>query len=145
MRFAVAATNTSGGFSCIQVRKDDRMRSALSPRSPPSPRPFSISSIQSTAGAADSISRRALSKVASGLAWRFPCTMFMSSRNSGTRQVSATTLAQRLLPQPLTPMIRMPFGIGSPASSVFCVNTRVRAPIHSLSRPRPPTCSMAAS
>ncbi len=66
MRFAVAATKIRGGFSCIQVRKAEKICELTS--APPSsmPREFSISSIHRMPGARDSMVRSARWKAASG-------------------------------------------------------------------------------
>ena len=66
MRLAVAATNSPRAFSCIQVRKNAKMR----PCSPPDSvdvMPISISSNQSTAGAMSSIILHACTNAPSGL------------------------------------------------------------------------------
>ena len=66
MRLAVAATKTSGGFSCIQVKKAVKVRDWDEAESLGVQKLLSISSIQSTAGASASMVFSARWKAASG-------------------------------------------------------------------------------
>ena len=80
---------------------------------------ISISSIQRTAGASPSTVFRARWKLASGFA--VPKTRFMSSRKRGRFQRAGIALTESDFPQPDIPIIRSPFGTGSPASTASLV------------------------
>ena len=139
MRFAVAATKTSPCFSCIQVRNVEKMRPSDAspwPASRPPVIAISISSIQRSAGESDSTVRRARSNVCSGLS--VPKTRFMSRRKSGRFQSAEIALTESDLPQPDIPIMRMPFGIGIPASSASFVKRFLRLTSHSLRFSSPP-------
>ena len=116
MRLAVAATKTRALFSCIHVRKPEKMRDIEA--SPPSrypPTPISISSIQSTAGETASTERSARRNVASGLG--VPKTAFMSRRKSGRFQSVEIVLTAEALAAAGDSHQEQPRGIGMPASS----------------------------
>ena len=112
----------SGGFSCIHVRNDEKMWEAI--RWPESSRPsaFSISSIHRTAGATDSMVFNARWKASSGEPYMPEKTKFMSRRNIGMFHSDEIVLTARDLPQPEIPIIRRPFGTGTPASTASRVN-----------------------
>ena len=109
--FAVATTKTGFVFSCIHVSMVEKTRELVPPSlSPPTFRPFSISSIQRTQGATASavaIARRILFSLLPTSAWN---TLPTSRRNRGCFHSVATHFAVRLLPQPGTPRSIIPFG-----------------------------------
>ena len=104
-------------------------------------KPFSISSSHKTAGAIASAVLIALRMFSSDAPTRPPKILPTSSRSSGICHAAPTAFAVSDLPQPGTPMSRMPLGSGSPKSRAFEVNAPRRFCSHSLSVSRPPISS----
>ena len=140
MSFAVATTKTGLVFSCIHVRIVEKTREFVPPsRSPPTLRPFSISSIQSTHGATASavaMARRILFSLLPTSAWN---TLPTSRRSNGCFHSVATHLAVKLLPHPGTPKSIIPFGSWSPKSFALRSNDLLRCFSHILRLSKPPT------
>ena len=101
-------------------------------------KPFSISSSHSTAGAIASAVLIALRMFSSDAPTRPPKILPTSSRSSGICHAAPTALAVSDLPQPGTPMSRMPLGSGSPKSRALDVNAPRRFCSHGLSVSSPP-------
>ncbi len=101
-------------------------------------KPFSISSSHSTAGAIASAVLSALRMFSSEAPTRPPKILPTSRRSSGICQAAPTALAVSDLPQPGTPMRRIPLGSGRPKSRAFWVNAPRRFCSQALSVSRPP-------
>src|SRR5262245_7771819 len=141
---AVATTKTGERFSASQVRKEPKTRLERASASAAA-KPFSISSIQSTAGAIDSATWPASRIAASGLVCALAKAEARSRRRSGNCHSLATALAQSDLPQPWTPSSRSPRGAGSPKRRASSPKARRRSVSQRLSSPSPPTSPRPAS
>ena len=138
--FAVATTKTGLVFSCIHVRIVENTLEFVPPSlSPPTFKPFSISSIHRTHGATASavaIARRMLFSLLPTSAWK---TLPTSSLKRGCFHSVATHFAVKLLPHPGTPSNIMPFGSWSPNSFAFLSKALLLCFNQALRLSRPPT------
>jgi hypothetical protein len=149
IRFAVATTKTGAVFSCNQVSIAPKTRAVTPPSEKPDDpapdSPFSISSVQSTAGATLSATRMARLRFSSDEPTSPLKIRPMSSRRSGIFHEEAMALAVRLLPQPCTPRRSRPFGSGRPKRRAGSLNALPRRESQVFKFSRPPTFANCSS
>ena len=97
------------------------------------------------AGATDFATAMARRTFSSELPTRLPNIRPVSKRSSGSCHRVKTAFAHRLLPQPCTPSIRMPFGGGRPKARASFVKAAARLSSQSFSTVRPPMLSKRSS
>ncbi len=149
MRLAVATTKTGAVFSWSQVSMVPKTRAVTPPsdmpEDPDPDSPFSISSVQSTAGATLSATRMARRRFSSDEPTSPLKIRPMSSRRSGIFHEEAMAFAVRLLPQPCTPSRSRPFGSGSPKRRAGSLKALPRRASQVLRFSSPPTFANCSS
>ncbi len=142
--FAVATTNTLALVSCIQLSttpsaSEDTPPSPWSPEAPF--RALSISSIQSTHGAAASATAMSLRMFCSLSPTNLLFCAPRSARKSGRPKAVAKHLAASDLPVPGGPTSTTPLGASRPYSRAFAPKASRRSCVQALSWSSPPMAS----